>query len=411
MHDLCVVGLGYIGLPTAVVFASAGLDVLGVDVNPAAVEAIEQGVPHISEPGLAEALGSAVSAGVLQAATAPAAAEAFIIAVPTPFSAGREPDLSYVLAACDAIAPVLHEGALVILESTSPIGATEQVAARLAANRPDLSFPVRGAEPDDSAVAVAYCPERVLPGQILREMHENDRILGGLSEQCTQRALSLYQRVVVGACLGSDARTAELVKLSENSFRDVNIAFANELSMIAAEHDIDVDSVIALSNRHPRVNILRPGPGVGGHCIAVDPWFIVSSSPDTANLIRTAREVNLAKTDWVVAEIERLVPAGATIACLGLSYKPDIDDLRESPAVDVANRLVHLGFDVLVVEPNVTDAAGFVPGAQARPLEVALEQADAAALLVAHREFVAATPQIAECAILIDTVGLLSSAG
>lgn len=407
MHDVCVIGLGYIGLPTAVVFAASGLDVLGVDVVPDVVSAIESGVPHIAEPGLDEALSQVVADGSLHVSLEPAPAGAFILAVPTPFTDDREPDLSYVLEACEAIAPVLRADSLVVLESTSPIGATETVAARLAELRPDLKFPARN-NAEASSISVAYCPERVLPGQILREIRDNDRILGGLTPRCTERAIDLYRKVVSGACLGSDARTAELVKLAENSFRDVNIAFANELSMIAADHDIDANSVVSLANRHPRVNILHPGPGVGGHCIAVDPWFIVSSSPERARLIRAAREVNMDKTSWVFDQIKSRFDPGTTVACLGLAYKPDIGDLRESPAVEIAAMLVEAGFEVLVVEPNLDEVPQILETVTVCELDEALQRADGIAVLVAHREFVDAQAAITEHELVFDAVGLLS---
>ena len=295
--SLSVIGLGYIGLPTAAVFASRKIRVIGVDVNKKAVDIINQGKIHIVEPDLDIAVHAAVMAGFLKATTIAEPADAFIVAVPTPFKGdNHEPDLSYIESACRSIAPVLAKGNLVILESTSPVGATEQMSAWLAELRPDLTFPQTTGEASD--IRVAHCPERVLPGHVMRELIENDRVVGGLTAKCSEYAVALYKSFVQGACIVTNARTAEMAKLTENSFRDVNIAFANELSMICDELDINVWELIQLANRHPRVNILQPGPGVGGHCIAVDPWFIVSKTPEQARLIRTAREVNDSKPEW-----------------------------------------------------------------------------------------------------------------
>ena len=361
---ISVIGLGYIGLPTAAMFASRKIHVVGVDVNAEAVATINRGQIHIVEPDLDIAVQAAVQQGYLRATTEVEPAEAFLIAVPTPFLNGsHEPDLSYIEAASRAIAPVLTPGNLVVLESTSPVGATEQMAAWLAEERPDLTFPQTHGEQSD--VRIAHCPERVLPGKVMQELIHNDRVIGGLSPRCSEMAVSLYRQFVQGECFVTHARTAEMAKLTENSFRDVNIAFANELSMICDDLDIDVWELIGLANRHPRVNILQPGPGVGGHCIAVDPWFIVSRSPETARIIRTAREVNDAKPDWVRAKVDRAVAdhlaahpglkaTDVTIACYGLTFKPDIDDLRESPALEIVAELAasHPGI-VLAVEPNI----------------------------------------------------------
>ena len=364
---ISVVGLGYIGLPTAAMFASRKKRVIGLDVNQNAVDTINRGEIHIVEPELDILVRAAVTEGYLRATTMPEAADAFLISVPTPFKkkSGEipEPDLSYIRAAATAIAPVLKKGNLVILESTSPVGATEQLSEWLAEARPDLSFPQSlGSKAD---VNVAHCPERVLPGHVVRELVENDRVIGGMSPICSERATELYRCFVKGDCVVTNARTAEMAKLTENSCRDVQIAFANELSIICDRLDIDVWELISLANRHPRVNILQPGPGVGGHCIAVDPWFIVSKTPDEARIIKTARTVNDAKPRWVVEKIKALLadyalqnPAtriqDVEIVLYGLAFKADIDDLRESPSLDIAKVVseFHPG-PIYAVEPNI----------------------------------------------------------
>lgn len=363
---ICVIGLGYIGLPTAAVFASRGVSVVGVDVNQRAVDTINRGEIQIVEPDLDAVVRDVVSRGLLRATTTPEASDAFLIAVPTPFiGEDRAADLSFIEEASRALAPVLKKGDLVVLESTSPVGATEQMAQWLAEARPDLSFPDPTKQASD--IHIAHCPERVLPGRILHELIHNDRVIGGITSQCAAHAAALYRTFVDGDCILTDARTAEMAKLSENSFRDVNIAFANELSMICDELDIDVWELIALANRHPRVNILSPGPGVGGHCIAVDPWFIVASAPQRARLIRAAREVNDSKPEWVQEKIDAAVGAflrenpartagEVRIVCYGLSFKADIDDLRESPALEIVRALArrHPG-QVIAVEPNIRE--------------------------------------------------------
>ncbi len=398
--DLCVVGLGYIGLPTASLLATKGLLVRGVDTNPRVVETIGRGEIHLKEPELDVLVRSAVNSGNLVAATTPAPAPVTIIAVPTPFKAGHQPDLSYVEAATDAVAPHLRTGDLVLLESTSPVGTTHAIAARLAAARPDLV--VDGA----LSVFVAHCPERVLPGHILRELIENDRIVGGVDAASTEAAAAFYERFVGGEVLRTDARTAELVKLVENASRDVNIALANELSMITHRLGVDVWEVIRLANRHPRVNLLTPGPGVGGHCLAVDPWFIVSSAPEEARLIRRGREVNEAKTHWV---IERVLERAArfrdpVVAVLGLTYKPDIDDLRESPALEVARALrERVDGTVLACDPNLPRFDEF----PLLSLETCLEHADLVVILVAHRAFRALGRAALDDRIVMDVCGAL----
>ena len=355
LSTVSVIGLGYIGLPTAAMFATYGHDVIGVDVNENAVEMINQGKIHIVEPDLDTAVRAAVIAGKLVATTQAEKADAFIVAVPTPFKDDKKPDLSYIKAAAETIAPVLESGNLIILESTSPVGATEKMSAWLKEFRPDLSFPQDAGEKAD--ISISHCPERVLPGHIMRELIENDRIIGGMTPLCAEKSVELYKSFVRGECIVTNARTAELAKLSENSFRDVNIAYANELSMICQELDINVWELIQLANRHPRVNILQPGCGVGGHCIAVDPWFIVDSAPETAKLIRNAREVNDYKPNWVVNELSKLAQSmnTDTVICMGLAFKPDIDDLRESPAVQIVKSLNEKGLKVLAIEPNIDE--------------------------------------------------------
>lgn len=395
---ISVIGLGYIGLPTAAVFASRKLKVIGVDVNQHAVDTINRGEIHIVEPDLDMVVHAAVTEGYLKATTKPEPADAFLIAVPTPFKGdNHDPDLSYIEAASKAIAPVLKQGDLVILESTSPVGATEQMAAWLAEARPDLSFPQTHGE--DSDIRVAHCPERVLPGHVLRELVQNDRVVGGMTAKCSAAACALYKTFVEGECVVTNARTAEMAKLTENSFRDVNIAFANELSIICDKLDINVWELIALANRHPRVNILQPGPGVGGHCIAVDPWFIVSKTPEQAHLIRTAREVNDGKPEWVLGKVDQALGAylvanpgkaasDVAIACFGLAFKADIDDLRESPALAIASELLrrHPG-DVMMVEPNIDRLPAALSNASLVSIDEALSRAAIIVLLVDHQEF------------------------
>lgn len=386
---VCVLGLGYIGLPTSAVMAARGARVFGTDVNPRVVDTINAGGIHIVEPELDEFVRAAVGSGKLTAHLQPQPADVFIIAVPTPFRDGHAPDLSYVDAATLALAPVLKAGDLVILESTSPVGTTERVAALLAQARPDLRVPQ--ADGDACDIHVAHCPERVLPGQVIRELVENDRIVGGITTMCTDRAIAFYRRFVDGQCLATTARTAEMCKLTENAFRDVNIAFANELSLISDRMGVDVWELIRLANRHPRVNILQPGCGVGGHCIAVDPWFIVDSAPEQARLIRAARIVNDGKPDFVIERTRALATErGATrIGIFGLAFKPDIDDLRESPALVIAHRLAS-EFEILVVEPHI-DALPNVLSQGVRATlvtaEDALARCDLLLVLVRHRAF------------------------
>ena len=413
-----VVGLGYIGLPTAAVMASRGQTVIGIDVASHVVETINAGRVHIVEPDLERVVQDVVKVGRLRATVKPEPSDAFVVAVPTPFrtmedGATPEPDLSYIKSAAQMIAPVLKTDDLVILESTSPVGATEQLAVWLAEARPDLTFPQTEGESSD--IRVAHCPERVLPGHVLKELVSNDRVVGGMTARCAERAVELYRLFVEGECIVTDCRTAEMAKLTENSFRDVNIAFANELSLICDRMGIDVWELIRLANRHPRVNILQPGPGVGGHCIAVDPWFIVASAPEQAKLVRQAREVNDSKPRWVLEKVDAAVadwkkdnPAKVpSVACFGLAFKPNIDDLRESPALDIARQLAgRTDIRLLVVEPHIDSIPARLGDAQLVEVAEALETADICVLLVDHAVFKSGKKPDADRQRVIDTRGL-----
>lgn len=400
---VAMIGLGYIGLPSAALMASRGIQVIGVDVNPQAVNTINQGKIHIVEPDLETLVKKVVNSGKLHATTEAKAADAFLIAVPTPFKGDHQPDLTYIHSAAQAIAPVLKKGNLIILESTSPVGTTDKLAGWLAKLRPDLDF--SGDTPD---IDIAYCPERVLPGQILQELVKNDRIVGGLTPQSTKAAAELYSLFVEGKCLLTDARTAEMAKLTENAFRDVNIAFANELSLICDQLDINVWELIELANYHPRVNILQPGPGVGGHCIAVDPWFIVDSTPQQSRLIKQAREVNDGKPDWVIDKVKQAASTikNPIIGCLGLAFKPDVDDLRESPSLAISKRLQQeINGRVIAAEPNIHDYDGL----ELLPYESVVEQADILVILVKHKEFDDLHRLIPKNTTVIDTCGIFSA--
>ena len=396
MKNICVFGLGYIGLPTAAMFAHHGANVVGVDVNQHAVDTINQGKIHIVEPGLEAIVKQAVDNNKLKASLTPVHSDAYLIAVPTPFKGDdHTPDLSYIHAVSKALAPLLEKGDLVILESTSPVGATEQMVEWLAEARPDLTFP-KYHEPDVEAdIYVAYCPERVLPGKVVEELISNDRIIGGMTKESTKKAQEVYRIFVEGQLLATNSRTAEMAKLTENASRDVSIAFANELSIISDKLDINVWELIELANHHPRVNILQPGAGVGGHCIAVDPWFIVNQNPDEAKIIRAAREINDSKPDWVIgkinAEIDKLKVQGIekpTVALLGLAFKPDIDDLRESPAVNIAQKMLNAGnADILLVEPNINQLPENLAAGTLVSLSEAVDSSDVIVILVAHSEF------------------------
>lgn len=413
---ISVIGLGYIGLPTAAAFASKQQNVVGIDINQHAVDTINRGAIHIVEPDLDKVVKTAVEGGFLRASTQPVEADAFLIAVPTPFKGDHEPDMVFVKAAAESIAPVLKKGTLVILESTSPVGSTEQMAAWLADLRPDLTFPQQAGEAAD--INVAYCPERVLPGQVMVELIKNDRVIGGMTPVCSARASELYNIFLEGECVVTNSRTAEMCKLTENSFRDVNIAFANELSLICAAQEINVWELIRLANRHPRVNILQPGPGVGGHCIAVDPWFIVAQNPEQAQLIRTAREVNDGKPHWVVNQVKAAVAdclsetgkraCEITIACFGLAFKPNIDDLRESPAMEIAELLSswHSG-KMLVVEPNIHQLPKKLAGhCELASVDEALQQADVLVMLVDHHAFKSIPGTQVQQRWIVDTKGV-----
>lgn len=412
-----IVGLGYIGLPTAAVLASRQVEVVGVDVNQQTVDTINRGEIHIVEPELDILVRASVQTGHLRATCRPEKADAFMVAVPTPFKDDHQPDLSYIESAAKAIAPVLEKGNVVILESTSPVGTTEKMVDWMRTVRSDLSFPQFGEEGAEADVSVAHCPERVLPGHVVRELVENDRIIGGVTQRCAERAQELYKVFVEGDCLITDCRTAELSKLVENSYRDVNIAFANELSLICDKLGINVWELIQLANRHPRVNILQPGPGVGGHCIAVDPWFIVDSAPNEAKLISVARQVNDSKPRFVLEKISRAVEMISKstdeiiIACLGLSFKPDIDDLRESPALEIAQQVGSMAFSkLLLVEPNIDRIPnGFDLSASSLVgLEEALTKADIVVLLVDHASFKRMDLGLLSGKQVVDTRGIWS---
>ena len=408
---IAVVGLGYIGLPTAAIFAENGLEVVGIDISPHVVETINAGRPHFGEPNLDALVRCVVESGKLRATLELEPADAFIIAVPTPLRGHGEhsqPDISYVEEAARAVAPVLRPGNLVILESTSPVGTTERMAAAMAELRRDLTFPQSRGEMAD--IQVAHCPERVLPGRILDEVVNNPRVIGGMTRKCAQRALSLYKIVVHGECRVTSARTAELAKLTENAYRDVNIAFANELSFICDKLKINVWDLIAMANLHPRVNILSPGPGVGGHCIAVDPWFIVATNPHEAKLIRTARLINDSKPDFVVTKVREKAAAlkHPVIACLGLAYKKDVDDLRESPAVEIVRKLAQEDIgELLVVEPHINRLPPELAdlGLELHDFDQALESANLVLLLVDHMSFMQVDRDMLKDKFVIDTRG------
>lgn len=408
--SVAVIGLGYIGLPTAAVLAGKGLSVIGVDVKESSVEAINRGEVPFVEPDLGEAVSKAVSAGTLKATTDTPVADAYIVAVPTPFNADRTADLSYIEAAARNIAPQLAGDELIILESTSPPGATKHLGDYLVELRPDLSLDRESGKP---VLHVAHCPERVLPGRVMLELVSNDRIVGGLTREAAEMARDLYSVFCEGEMHVTDAKTAEMAKLVENSYRDVNIAFANELSVISSRLGIDVWELIELANHHPRVNILQPGPGVGGHCIAVDPWFIVAAAPEDARLIRQARETNDAKPEWVIAKVQELVAGHthATVAALGLSFKADIDDLRESPAISIvaslSEQLPEVRFSV--VEPHVEDLPRALMGRSNVSLvgtKDAIEQADVVLLLVDHTAFKELDRDLLAGKKVIDTRGV-----
>ncbi|WOD30039.1 UDP-N-acetyl-D-mannosamine dehydrogenase [Alloalcanivorax xenomutans] len=418
---ICVVGLGYIGLPTATMFASRRKKVVGVDVNKHVVDTINRGEIHIVEPELDIAVHAAVKEGYLRATARPEPADAFLVAVPTPFKKRQaedeipSPDLSYIQAAADSIAPVLEKGNLVILESTSPVGATEQMADWLAEARPDLTFPQQAGEEAD--VMVAHCPERVLPGRVMYELIENDRIIGGMTAKSSTAACDLYKTFVRGECLTTTARTAEMAKLTENAFRDVNIAFANELSIICDGLSIDVWELIKMANRHPRVNILNPGPGVGGHCIAVDPWFIVSRSPNESKVIKSARDVNDGKPIWTFEKVKEAVErirnkkGNVTVGVYGLTFKADIDDLRESPAMRVSELIVsNIDAEFVFVEPNIKKLPSSLEGQGVmKEFDQAAKCCDLHVFLVDHKEFLDKSEKVS--GEIFDTKGIVKRDG
>ncbi len=410
-----VIGLGYIGLPTAAILASHGVSVLGVDCNQGVVETINQGRIHLVEPELDSLVEMAVDSGCLRATVTPERGDVFMIAVPTPFKGDHEPDLSYIKSATKAIAPVLQKGNMVILESTVPVGATEKLMEWLQLDRPDLVFPDSDKDGIRADITIGHCPERVLPGHVVRELVKNDRVIGGMTEKCAKRIRDFYQLFVQGDCLLTNCRTAELCKLVENSFRDVNIAFANELSLIADKLDVNVWELIKLANHHPRVNVLQPGPGVGGHCIAVDPWFIVDSAPNESKLIHAARLVNDSKPDFVLEKIEQAAQkigkekASLSIACLGLAFKPNIDDLRESPAMKIAKKIEGLGFaKQCLVEPNINAIPEVFDAKSTELINLgeAMAKVDIVVLLVDHTAFKEMDLSLLSGKQVVDTRGL-----
>ena len=409
-----VIGLGYIGLPTAALVASNKIKVFGIDVNQDIVNSVNKGKIHIIEPNLEELVFSAFKDGSLRASSDITNSDVYIVAVPTPFMQNHKPDLSYIRSASKSIAKVLKIGNLVILESTSPVGTSEKMMEWMKEERPDLSFPEVGKDVK-SDVFIAHCPERVLPGNIIKELISNDRIIGGISKYCSEVAHDFYTKFVKGECLLTDCRTAEMCKLIENSFRDVNIAFANELSIICDKLDINVWDLIKLANHHPRVNILNPGPGVGGHCIAVDPWFIVDSAPDESKLIRMARVVNDNKPLFIIEKLKKIVKkmnlkqSDISIACLGLSFKPDIDDLRESPALDIVKKIYQMKFNkTYIVEPNIKKIPKSLQTLELVDLKFAITSADIVLLLVDHTEFKNLDLSILSGKHIIDTRGIWS---
>ena len=413
--DVCVIGLGYIGLPTAAIIARANCPVTGIDISESVVETINRGEIHIEEVDLDGLVRGVVQRGMLKASTQVQPADVFVIAVPTPFAKDGKhtPDTSYVMAAATEVAGVLKKGDCLILESTCPVGTTEAMRDLLAGLRPDLVMPGLGEGTPD--VSIAYCPERVLPGRILEELTHNDRSIGGITPRCARKALAFYKRFVRGECVTTDARSAEMTKLVENAYRDTNIAFANELSMIADEMELDVWEVIRLANRHPRVNILQPGPGVGGHCIAVDPYFIIHGAPDQSPLIRNAREVNDAKMHHVVERASALVEAnpGVPVACLGLAFKANIDDFRESPARFVASRMARqFGDQIRIVEPYAAELPVEFDGTGASLVDIdtALETCGILIVLVDHDVFKVVPLEERDSALVYDTRGIWGDA-
>ena len=394
------IGLGYIGLPTSALIASHGTNVLGVDINQSVVDTINQGKIHIVEPDLDKIVSKVVSNSCFKASTKPTSADVYLIVVPTPFKGNHEPDISFVEAATKEIIPLLKEGDLYIIESTSPIGTTEKMMSLIYSERPELK----------DRIFIAYCPERVLPGNVMYELVENDRVIGGINESSTDKAVAFYSKYIKGDLHKTNARTAEMCKLTENSSRDVQIAFANELSIICDKADINVWELIALANKHPRVNILQPGCGVGGHCIAVDPYFIISKFPKESKIISSAREVNNYKSDWCIEKINSTAlqfeidnNKKPTIALMGLAFKPNIDDLRESPAKHIAQKLLQNGnCEYFIVEPNIKENSSY----KLTEYKKASEQADIIAFLVAHNEF--KTLKLTKNKVVLDFCGIIN---
>jgi len=409
--SVCVLGLGYIGLPTAALIASRGIQVLGVDTNPSVVATVGAGNIHIAEADLDGLVQKCVMSGRLRTRGAPERADVYLIAVPTPLSGNKKPVVDYVHNAVRSIADHLTPGSLVILESTCPVGTTEEMCRILASLRPDLTFPDQNDPDREADVCIAYCPERVLPGRILIELVQNDRCVGGLTPRCASRARQFYELFVRGACVETQARTAEMVKLTENAYRDTNIAFANELSLICDHVDVDVWDVIKIANRHPRVNILSPGPGVGGHCIAVDPWFIVDAAPHEARLIRTSREVNDGKAHYVTQQAAHVIETypDRQVTCLGLTFKANVDDLRESPALEIVERLAEMyGDKISVVEPYVEELPKTLTqhGVKQIDLNDALANSGILIVLVDHEEFRRVSSEQRDGAVIYDTRGI-----
>lgn len=375
-------GLGYIGLPTAIIAANSGIEIIGVDINPKVVEKTNKGQLHIVEPGIQELLTKVVSEGQLVAKTKPEVADAYFIVVPTPFDSNHEPDTSYVQSATESIIPLLKEGDLYVIESTSPVGTTEQMMNLIYSKRPELQ----------DLIYIAYCPERILPGNVVHELVHNDRVIGGINDASTQKAKDFYQSFVTGELYGTTARTAEMCKLTENASRDVQIAFANELSLICDKAGINVWELIELANKHPRVNILQPGSGVGGHCIAVDPYFITSNFPIESQIIAKAREINNYKAFWCAEKVQNTIlqyelkhKKKPTVAMMGLAFKPNIDDLRESPAKYITTKVLQSAnnADFLIVEPNVLEHKVF----KLTDYKEAYDRADIVVFLVSHSQF------------------------
>lgn len=411
VSSVCVLGLGYIGLPTAALIASRGINVVGVDINPNVVATVGAGNIHIAESDLDGLVQKCVMSGRLRTRSEPERADVFMIAVPTPLSGNKKPVVDYVHQAVRSISEHLTPGSLVILESTCPVGTTEQICAILAELRPDLTFPDSADPMAEADVCIAYCPERVLPGRILLELVQNDRCVGGLTPRCANRARQFYELFVRGTCVETQARTAEMVKLTENAYRDINIAFANELSLICDRVDVDVWDVIEIANRHPRVKILNPGPGVGGHCIAVDPWFIVDAAPQEARLIRTSREVNDGKAGYVTDQVARLIEdyPDRAVSSLGITFKANVDDLRESPALEIVESLAQTyGDKISVVDPFVKDLPKTLVqhGVKKIDLDEALATSGILIVLVDHEAFRNVASDQRNGAVIYDTRGI-----